>query len=116
MLPRPDSEPYTLPIPEIVARQDRYIDADLCAAQYAPFADGNTWLPDNLWTACLDTSLLGHSGFGNGQVWESADTYLFDRNGKVNSGGEIYRMTITGPYAGTEQLLIKGSRAVDTGL
>jgi hypothetical protein len=116
--PRPAAAPdtYTLPDPEIVGRLNTFLNADICAAQYAPFANGNTLLPDDFWLACIDTSLVGHTGFGNGQVWESADTYLFDRNGKPRSGGEIYRMTITGPSAGTEQLLITGSRAVDTGL
>jgi len=114
--PRPDADPYTLPDPEIVGGGDIYLNADICAAQYAMHPNGDYEFADDFWLACIDTSLVGHTGFGNGQVWESADTYLFDRNGKPMSGGEIYRMTITGGYAGTEQLLIRGSRTMDTGL
>jgi len=113
---RPAADPYTLPDPEIVGRLDILLNADTCAAQYSMHPNGDYAFADDFWLACIDTSLVGHTGFGNGQVWESADTYLFDRNGKTNSGGEIYRMTVTGPNAGIEQLLIKGSRAMDTGL
>lgn len=113
--PRPDVDPSTLPEPEIVARKDHFLDADQCAAQYAPFDDGNTLLSDDFWVACIDTSLFGHTGFGNGQVWESSNTYLYDRNAKHGSAN-IHRTTISGGSAGIEELLIENGRGMDTGL
>ena len=72
-------------------------------------------LPDDVWMAYINTSLVGHTGFGNGQVWQTSETYLFDRNAK-RGRGEIYRITVTGPLAGTEELLIEDGRGIDTGL
>jgi hypothetical protein len=120
--PRPGVNRYELPDPEtdpeIIAAKDIFINADLCAAEYAQYANGNTSLPDTHWELCLDTSLVGHTGFSNGQAWESSDSYLFDRLGQQGPAGRgyIYRIYVTGPNAGTEELLIENARGLDTGL
>ena len=116
--PRPGADPYTLPIPELVPGDGGYfLDADQCATLYAPFTDGNTLLPDDHWLGCIhSTPFVGHTGFGNGKVWESPETYLFDRNATRGHGGNIFRFYATGEMAGIEELLIEGSRAMDTGL
>jgi hypothetical protein len=115
LLPRPGVAQYERPDPEIVASGEHFLDADTCAINYAPFADGNSEPQSSLWQGCTVNGLVGHDGFSNGHVWQSADTYLFDRN--ANRGRfEIYRINITGPSAGTEELLIENGSGMDTGL
>ena len=112
---RPGVAQYERPDPEIVASGEHFLDADTCAINYAPFADGNSEPQSSLWQGCTVNGLVGHAGFSNGHVWQSADTYLFDRN--ANRGRfEIYRINITGPSAGTEELLIENGWGMDTGL
>ena len=116
LLPRPDTDPYVLPGPEIVASGESFLDADQCAVDYAPFTDGNSEAQSSIWQGCIVPDLIGHTGFTNSQVWESADTYLFDRHVRVGRF-EIYRVHIRGQLAGTEQLLIENGQAgMDTGL
>ncbi len=115
LLPRPGINPYERPDPEIVASGEYFLDADTCALDYAQLADGISAPPQSsMWQNCIVPNLVGHTGFGNGQVWESADTYLFDRNAK-RGRGDIYRMYI-GETLGTEELLIENGRGMDTGL
>jgi hypothetical protein len=115
LLPRPDTDPYGLPDPEIVASGEYFLDADACAIDYAPFADGNSEPQSSIWQGCIVPGLIGHTGFGGGQVWESADTYLFNRT--ANRGRQdIYRFYIRGPSAGTEELLFEDGGGIDTGL
>ncbi len=112
-LPRPDNDPLDLPSPEIVTAGGQFLNADQCAASYAPFADGNTDLDADFWQACIDTNLLAH---GNARSWESPDSYLFDRLAQQGRGKyNIYRVYVSGGLADTEVLLIETARNADTG-
>jgi len=112
-LPRPDNNPLDLPSPEIVTAGGQFLNADQCAASYAPFADGNMDLSADLWEACIDTNLLAH---GNARSWESPDSYLFDRLAQQGRGKyNIYRVYVSGGLADTEVLLIETARNADTG-
>jgi hypothetical protein len=53
-LPRPGTDPYERPDPEIVAGGGQFLNADQCAAVYAPWANGETLLPVDSWQACID--------------------------------------------------------------
>jgi len=113
--PRPGTDPYERPDPEIVGSGENFLDADTCAFDYAPLALGDSMAQSSMWVGCIVPGLIGHTGFGNGMVWESADTYLFDRN--TNAGrSDIYRIYVTDGMAGTEELLIENGRGMDTGL
>jgi hypothetical protein len=114
-LPRPGTDPYDRPDPEIIAANEYFLDADTCAIDFAPFTDGNSEAQSSIWPGCIVNGLVGENWFGNGQVWESTDTYLFDRNTKPGRA-DIYRKYVTGQFVGTEELLIKDARGMDTGL
>ncbi len=117
LLPRPGTgiDLYKRPDPEIIASGELFLDADQCADDYDQFAGGNVEPQSSLWQGCIVDDLVGHTGFSNGQVWESANTYLFDRNAK-RGRFEIYRMYITGDFVGVEELLIENGQSMDTGL
>lgn len=114
-LPRPDTEPDVLPVPEILTAGGQFFDADHCVDWYAPYADGNTSLDNEFWLACTAPGLLAH---GDARSWESPDSYLFDRfaqQGKAKM--EIYRVYVSeeNGLADTEELLVENGRDADTG-
>jgi hypothetical protein len=109
-LPRPDNDPLDLPSPEIVTAGGQFLNADQCAASYAPFTDGSTDLPADFWQACIDTTLVAH---GDGRSWESPDSYLFDRNGKRHY--DIFRVYVSDGLADIEEKIIDNGRFPDSG-
>jgi hypothetical protein len=110
--PRPDSDPYQRPSPEIVTAGGQFLNADQCATTYyAPHADGITMASSDLWQACIAPDLLAH---GNAESWQSPDSYLFSRRGKRHY--DIYRVYVSDGLADTEELLIENARFADTGL
>jgi len=111
----PDEAPYTLPVPEILGGGNEFLNADFCAAQYAPFADGSVELSDDYWLSCIDSSQIGISS-GQFASWESPEAYLFNRLRQKGRGHNIYRMNVSDGLAGTEELLIEHAAGGDTGL
>ena len=122
--PGPVDPASELPSPEYIAMNylDRsgnqtqvigaIMDADLCAAYYAPHADGDDpAATSDLWKGCLGTStFVAGNLHGGGDSWQSPDTLLKSTLGKRHY--DIYRHDVTD---GTEQLLIENARGADTG-
>ncbi len=134
MLARPDNDPSLLPSPEFLAI--RYLDssipsngasngigailnADQCAADYAPYADGSSEAPFDLWRGCLDgnTFFAAFNGSG-GDSWQTPDALLASRQNRSFDPlrNDLYRLYVAGPLAGTEQLLFENAGGADTGL
>lgn len=124
-LARPDSDPYTLPFPEQIvvskfADTGQIVDADLCAAYYAPFNDGMSDAHETsvLWEQeCIVTSTFFSPNIhGGGDSWQSPDTLLSSIFGGRGRGNyDVFRQYVFGPQAGDEELLIENARAADTG-
>jgi hypothetical protein len=99
-------------------RKGLFIDADLCVQAYATQTSGIAGGPIDLWrTHCSPTSPhVFYDAFAGElrSVWESADTVLQAIPGRRNAI-DIHRRHVTGPYAGTSQLLIQGADFPDAG-
>jgi hypothetical protein len=129
-LPRPDSDPLQLPSPEHIAVGENedsdyprsgtiwILDADQCAAAYAPHARGTLDAPSDFWLGCKDQSTFNsRTTLSGGYSWQSSDAMLMhsyvDRDGSI---WDIHRIHFSGPLAGTEQLIIEHASEADTGL
>jgi hypothetical protein len=117
MLARPDYNPSQLPSPEFIAVHysdiGALLDADQCASDYAPFADGTVELSSGFWQDCIDpdtVTVLSSFLHEGGDSWQSPDALLFSRLN--NRHYDLYRRTIP---SGTEQLLIENAAGADTG-
>ncbi len=131
LLARPDNDPSLLPSPEFLAI--RYLEiggdassgigailnADQCAANFAPYADGTSEAPFDLWRGCLEgtTFFAAFNGSG-GSSWQTPDALLASRQNRSFDPlrVDLYRLYVAGPLAGTEQLLFEKAVAADTGL
>jgi hypothetical protein len=103
--PRPDTDPYVRPDPEMIsAGGGEFLNADECASIYADYASGMLLASSDLWQACISEDILVQ---GDGGSWESPDSYLFGTVVKRN--WEIYRFYVSGGMDGTEQKIIRGS-------
>lgn len=124
MLARPDDDVTLLPSPEYIAVYDRTVgsiteraailNADQCAADYAPYADGTSAAQSVLWQGCLD-----NNNFFTGDVpgrpdsWQSPDAFL--KSSFQDPGYNINRVYVSGALAGTEQLMVETARFGDSG-
>ena len=125
MVPRPDEDVAVLPSPEyIVVVQDTdgtrrtsyasILNADQCAADLAPYADGNLEGPPDFWQGCIDNAQLLTGSFpGRGDSWQSPEALL--KSSVQDPTFDIHRVYVTGALAGTEQLMIETARFGDTG-
>jgi len=135
--PRPKADPLQLPSPEYIAVGQgdgsagptseviMFLDADLCAAVHAPYANGTLEAPSNLWQECKDASTLSynvtmppynvtmpHGGFS----LQSPDAMLRGTfQGRETELFDIHRIYLSGALAGTEQIIIENARNPDTG-
>ncbi|VUX55296.1 protein of unknown function [uncultured Woeseiaceae bacterium] len=131
ILARPDNDPSVLPSPELIAVRyldiggdaasgvGAILDADQCAADYAPLADGTLEAPVDLWRGCLETStFFAAFNRGGGDSWQTPDALITStQNRSVDPlVDDLYRRYVAGPLAGTEQLLIENAGGADTGL
>jgi len=123
-LPRPNSDVSVLPSPEYIAVVHRdggsitevvsILDADQCAADHAPYADGNLEGPPDLWQGCVDNSTFFAGSLpGQGDSWQSPEALL--KSSFQDPTYDIHRVYVTGALAGTEQLLIENARFADSG-
>jgi hypothetical protein len=121
-LARPDADPYTLPFPEHIvvskfADTGQIVDADLCAAYYAPFNGGmsDAHFTSVLWEQeCIVTSTFFSPNIhGGGDSWQSPNALLTSIFGRRQY--DIYRQYIDGLMVDTEELLIENGRGADTG-
>ncbi len=129
-LARPDNDRSLLPSPEFLAI--RYLEiggdassgigailnADQCAADFAPYADGTSEAPFDLWRGCLEgnTFFAAFNGSG-GDSWQTPDALLASRQNRSFDPlrVDLYRLYVAGPLAGTEQLLFEKAVGADTG-
>jgi hypothetical protein len=115
-IPRPGANRYVRPNPEIVAAYREFLNADQCASEYLPYVDGNAEPQSDLWLACV-VNFIGFTRQTGRITWDTPDSYLFDRlsqQGKPRK--DIFRLDVTGPYAGTEEVLIERAEGPDTGM
>ena len=126
MLARPADDPYIPPSTEFIAirhtdrtgknvlRTGDILNADLCASEYEDYVGGNLDAGNYLWQVCLDTGVFFAAyNHGGGDSWQSPEALLTSTLN--NRSYDIYRRYVTGPYAGTEQLLIETGRGADNG-
>ena len=126
--PRPENDPMRLPSPEYIAMSHNedsdnptsevmmILNADQCAAVYAPYVNGTLEAPSNLWQECKDKSTLSYNGSlpGGGWTWQSPEALLklaYQGDGVFN----IHRFYVSGALAGTEQLVIENAINPDAG-
>jgi hypothetical protein len=127
---RPDSDPLQLPSPEyitVLQLEDSdfpttevmmLLNADQCAAVYAPYANGTLEAPSNLWQECKDESTLSYDGTapGGGYSWQSPEALLKNTyHGRETGLFDIHRIYVSGALAGTEQLVLENAVNPDTG-
>jgi hypothetical protein len=112
--PRPGINPSERPSPEVIVSGGQFLNSDQCSAVYAPYADGTSEAPYDLWMQCIDYQFF-HIG-GNGDSWQTPGTLLTTHNVGQKRQKNIYRSYVTGGLAGTEELLIENACCVDTGL
>ncbi|MEE8306348.1 MAG: hypothetical protein V3R81_03725 [Gammaproteobacteria bacterium] len=122
---RPDNDPLQLPSPEYIASSYEEIpgdpttgvvsilDADQCAADYAPYASGTSEAPIDLWQGCLDTNMFFPPSSPAASSWQTPEALL--RNSSRDHDHDLYRSYVTGALAGTEQLVIETAGGADTG-
>jgi hypothetical protein len=130
LLPRPENDPLQLPSPEYIAMsQDdgtdyptsqvlMLLNADQCAAIYAPYASGILEAPFDRWQECKDESTLSYTGTmpGGPYSWQSPDTLLRGTfQGLETELFDIHRIYLSGALAGTEQLVIENASNPDSG-
>lgn len=128
-LPRPEADPLQLPSPEYIAvvqaeasdypRSEvmMLLNADQCAAVYAPYANGTLEAPSNRWQECKDESTLSYNGTipGGGYSWQSPEALLKNTfQGWETELNDIHRIYVSGALAGTEQLVIENAKNPDT--
>lgn len=125
MLARPDSDVSILPSPEYIAviqgggsalnAFTSIMDADRCAADFAPYADGMSEAPVDLSQTCLDNSLFFTGTLpGEGDSWQSPEALI--KSSFQDPEYDLHRVYVSGALAGTEQLLIETARFGDSGL
>jgi hypothetical protein len=115
-IPRPDANRYVRPNPEIVAAYREFLNADQCASEYLPYIGGNAEPQSDLWLACV-VNFIGFTRQTGRIVWDTPDSYLFDRlsqQGKPRK--DIFRLHVTGAFAGTEEMLVEKAERPDTGM
>jgi hypothetical protein len=113
--PRPGTNRYVRPDPEIVEASGEFLNADLCASEYLPYIGGNAAPQSDLWVGCKVNLIAAPRG--GGIVWDTPDSYLFDRlsqQGKPRK--DIFRLHVSGSIAGTEEVLIERAERPDTGM
>jgi len=117
-LPRPSPLPQVLPSPEIVMAQwdDQFLDADLCAEEYADRSGANSDPETTIWLEeCLVFGLFTNSDTSF-RAWDSSDSYLFYRSGKKRQDDdEIYRFYVSGGRESIEEKLIENGNSPSSG-
>ena len=112
---RPAADRFDLPFPEHIALAGTLLNADLCAVKYREHADGESDATPDLWRNwCVATNSYGDEVNVGGKAWQTPNA-LLDHYRQKNGRRDIYRRYIDGPLAGTEELLIEGGFALDTG-
>jgi len=116
--PRPEADPLQLPSPEYVAvslgdgsdnptsEVTMLLNADQCAAVYAPYANGTLEAPSNLWQQCKDESTLSYDGTmpGGPYSWQSPEALLRGTfQGRETELFDVHRIYLSGALAGTVQ-------------
>jgi hypothetical protein len=116
-LARPGNDPSQLPFPEQIAVSKfndtgSILDADICAAKYAEYANGTKDASPGLWRdwCVVSSTFYSPNGHGGGDSWQSPDAILTSTYSRRRY--DIFRRNSDG----TEELLIEKARGADTGL